>query len=207
VPRRFLYALLILTTPIAAFAESADPPAALNLGTRLELFVDDFLIESLDGLELKLHHPRSAGKVLTLDKPWEGATCDYQVVIKDQDRYRMYYRGSSHKGYTIPSFLKPGEVVQPEHPQYAVYVESQDGISWTRPNLGIVEFNGSKENNIILGKTTLFWRVTDPTTWRPFETITPRQSPPSATKRWEVVPSTTSRCFTVLSPPTASSTP
>ncbi len=149
-PRRLLYALLILTTPIVASAESADPPSALNLGTRLELFVDDFLIEFVEGLELKLHHPRSAGKVLTLDKPWEGATCDYQVVIKDQDRYRMYYRGSSHKGYTIPSFLKPGEVVMPEHPQFAVYVESRDGISWTRPNLGIVEFNGSKENNIIL---------------------------------------------------------
>ena len=133
-----------------ASAESADPPSALNLGTRLELFVDDFLIEFMDGLELKRHPPRSAGKVLTLDKPWEGATCDYQVIIKDQDRYRMYYRGSSHKGYTIPSFLKPGEVVVPEHSQFAVYVESRDGITWTRPNLGIVEFDGSKENNIVL---------------------------------------------------------
>ena len=59
-PRRLLYVLLILTTPIVASAASADPPSALKLGTRLELFVDDFLIEFMEGLELKLHHPRSA---------------------------------------------------------------------------------------------------------------------------------------------------
>ena len=40
-PRRLLYVLLILTTPIVASAASADPPSALKLGTRLELFVDE----------------------------------------------------------------------------------------------------------------------------------------------------------------------
>ena len=148
--RTFIYALMLLSVPITLAAEEAGDESALNLSSRLELFVDDFLIESMDGLELKLHHPHSAGKVLTLDKPWEGLTCDYQVVFKDEDRYRMYYRGSSHEGYTIPSFLEPGEKVVPVHPQFALYAESPDGITWTRPELGIVEFNGSKANNIVL---------------------------------------------------------
>ena len=62
----------------------------------------------------------------------------------------MYYRGSSHEGYTIPSFLKPGETVVPVHPQFALYAESPDGLTWTRPELGLVEFDGSKRNNIVL---------------------------------------------------------
>jgi len=36
------------------------------------------------------------------------------------------------------------------HPAFTCYAESRDGIHWERPELGIVEFNGSKKNNIIL---------------------------------------------------------
>ncbi len=127
--------LLLYSTNLPA--KDKESPAPLDLGSRLELFVDGFLIESMEGLEQRLHHPVSAGKILTLDKPWEGITCDYQVVFKDGDLYRMYYRGSSHEGYTIPSFLKPGETVVPVHPQFALYAESPDGLTWTRPELEV----------------------------------------------------------------------
>ena len=30
------------------------------------------------------------------------------------------------------------------------YAESTDGIHWTKPDLGLVEWNGSRENNILL---------------------------------------------------------
>ena len=30
------------------------------------------------------------------------------------------------------------------------YAESRDGHEWTQPKLGIVEINGSRENNVIL---------------------------------------------------------
>lgn len=32
----------------------------------------------------------------------------------------------------------------------AAYAESSDGIMWTKPNLGLVEFRGSRDNNLIL---------------------------------------------------------
>ena len=141
---------LIFVCSLNLSANDPEVVKSLNLGSRLELFVDDFLIESMEGLHQRLHHPISAGKVLTLDKPWEGVTSDYQVVFKDGNLFRMYYRGSSHKGYTITSFLKRGEEVVPEHPQFALYAESSDGITWYRPDLGLVEFNGSRHNNIVL---------------------------------------------------------
>ena len=67
----------------------------LQLGSRLELFVDDFLIAKSKGVTKRLHHPVSAGKFLELNKPWEGNTCFYTTVFQDGDRYLMYYRGSS----------------------------------------------------------------------------------------------------------------
>lgn len=122
----------------------------LVLDSRLELFVDDYLTDSMEGLELKLHTPDSAGKVMVFDKPWEGVTSGSEaVVFQDGDLYRMYYRGSSHAGYALESILEPDEVVVPEHPHTACYAESRDGIHWTRPNLGLIEFEGSKENNIV----------------------------------------------------------
>jgi hypothetical protein len=35
------------------------------------------------------------------------------------------------------------------HPCYACYAESGDGIHWTKPKLGLFEYGGSKENNIV----------------------------------------------------------
>jgi hypothetical protein len=121
----------------------------LDLGSSLELFVDDYLIDSMQGVRLQLQEPRPAGIVLKFDQPWEGTTSLYHTVFKDGDLYRMYYRGSSHAGYTFPQFVAPGETVIPEHEEVSCYVESKDGIAWTRPSLGLIEFEGSKDNNIV----------------------------------------------------------
>jgi hypothetical protein len=51
----------------------------------------------------------------------------------------MYYRGA-HAGADGAS----------THPEVACYAESADGIHWTRPELGLHEFAGSRKNNIVL---------------------------------------------------------
>ena len=54
----------------------ADGP--IDIGSRLELFVDDFLVENIAGkVGLHLHHPEPQEIVLVTDKPWEGNTCCY----------------------------------------------------------------------------------------------------------------------------------
>ncbi len=142
--------LALLLAAEAPAAEHTSYETPLDIGSRLELFVDDFLVDTLEGVEHKLHSPRSAGTVLAFDKPWEGVTSGNSVgVFQDGEIYRMYYRGSSHAGYALESLLQPGEKVIAEHPYGACYAESRDGIHWTRPSLGIVEFQGSKDNNIV----------------------------------------------------------
>jgi len=123
--------------------------AAEHIGTNRQLFVDDYLIESMQGVNLKLHGATPAGNILTLDAPWEGSTCDYHTVFQDGEMYRMYYRGSSHEGYVVEALLEPGERVVPVHPETICYAESTDGIHWTKPELSLIEFDGSTRNNIV----------------------------------------------------------
>ncbi len=114
----------------------ADEPKPI--GSRRELFVDRFLIERLTNARLQLHEPRDEGGVLRMDKPWEGPHAGYSTVIRDGERWLMYYRGISKLGLDGS-----------EH-ERACLAESRDGITWTKPELGLFEFAGSKANNIVL---------------------------------------------------------
>jgi len=112
--------------------------AVLDIGSRRELFVDDFLIERMDGVELRLNKPVPREVALVHDAPWEGNTCCYHTVFRDGDVIRMYYRGSHYD---------PED--EDDKSQVVCYAESRDGIEWVRPELGLVKYGGSKANNIV----------------------------------------------------------
>jgi len=124
-----------LSPQVAVRAEDA-----LDIGSRLELFVDRFLIDRMEGdAKLQLHKPVPQEVVLVTDKSWEGNTSAYYTVFQDGDRYRMYYRGSHFDERARRS----------AHREVACYAESRDGVHWTKPELGLLEFEGSKQNNIV----------------------------------------------------------
>jgi hypothetical protein len=52
-----------------------------DIGSNLQLFVDDWLIAKMEGLSLQLHHPIPEEIVITFDKPWEGNTSAYVTVL------------------------------------------------------------------------------------------------------------------------------
>ena len=110
----------------------------VEIGSRRELFVDRHLIARLDGARLKLHHPRRAGVALKMDRPWEPKTGAYITVLFDQGKYRMYYRG------------RPPRKPTPESREVVCYAGSDDGVTWTRPNLRFFEVFGTRENNVVL---------------------------------------------------------
>ncbi len=102
------------------------------VGSRLQLFVDDWLIERMTGTSLRLHSPTPREEVFRFDAPWEGSQSGYVALLRDGKRIRMYYRGG-------------GDLVR----EYTCLAESDDGIRWTRPSLGLFEHDKSKANNII----------------------------------------------------------
>ena len=124
-----------LVQPLAVRA--ADKP--LDIGSRLEMFVDRLLIDRLDNAQLKLCEPRDEGEVLRYDQPWEGKFCAYNTVIHDGTLFRLYYRGTP---VVMPDFSR----------QVTCYAESKDGHHWTKPKLGLHEVGGAKDNNVIFAE-------------------------------------------------------
>ena len=114
---------------------------AVCIGDRLELFVDEYLIDRMsDRLGLRLHHPVPREVALVTDAPWEGNMCAYVTVFQDDGMYRMYYKawhGDLSQGEMTLSDIR------------IVYAESGDGIHWSRPYLGLFPFGGSTRNNIV----------------------------------------------------------
>lgn len=131
---------LVLIPLLVLMASADDSNAPLDIGSRRELFVDDALIESLKDARRVLHHPTPREVAIRHDAPWEGAGSGYHTVIRDGNLLRMYYRGS--KLGVENGKLKLGAEVY-------CYAESRDGITFTKPELGLHEFAGSKKNNII----------------------------------------------------------
>lgn len=102
----------------------------LYIGNRREVFWDDTMLDTdpeKTTTVFRLHEPVQRECVLTLDLPWDTPPNAYLCVIQDGDVYRMYLRSANLS-----------------------YAESRDGIHWERPNLGIVSWNGSKDNNILI---------------------------------------------------------
>ncbi len=119
----------------SSLSQTAKP---IDIGSRLEPMIDDYLIDKFEGTRYVLHPPTPREVAVVHNTPYEGNVCCYHTVFADDGLFRMYYRGAHWDAKTGKSAK---EVV--------CYAESRDGINWTKPKLGLVEFNGSKQNNII----------------------------------------------------------
>ncbi|MGD9497070.1 MAG: hypothetical protein AB7Y46_12305 [Armatimonadota bacterium] len=142
---------------ICAMAGTAHAQEPIEIGSRLEPLVDDYLIDRLAGeASLQLHRPMRREIVYRTDAPWEGNASAFCSVFRDGDLYRMYYRGL-HYRHSGP----PAQALE-DHPWVLCYAESDDGIHWRRPELGIHEFRGSRANNIVLTPEALAQLGGDP---------------------------------------------
>lgn len=111
----------------------------IDLQNRREIFVDNYFVNDLKGLKLKLHHPKDEGVAFYYNEEHEVLSPAYTTIIKDGNLYRAYYRAGrslNQKAYTAE--------------EWTCYAESKDGIEWYKPSLGLYEFEGSLANNIVL---------------------------------------------------------
>ena len=120
---------------------SQDPIA---VGSQRQLFIDDFWFESQDRIQLTMHRPEIREVALPSDRPWEIAGVHCYCVLLDGSRYRMWYRAAEGKPET-------GLPVR----TWQCYAESSDGIHWEKPNLGLVSWGGSRDNNILFASADL----------------------------------------------------
>jgi hypothetical protein len=114
----------------------------MHIGSRLELFIDYYLIDRLEGPRLKTHTPQ---QVPLSPSPVRGY---YMTVIKDGDVYRAYYRDQICEPSNLRKNGDSGEIT--------CYAESQDGHIWSHPQLGIHQVEGPDGKNVILDNTAPF---------------------------------------------------
>ena len=106
----------------------------INLKNNREVCWDDYLIEKADGIKIQMHQPIKRNAALTLDAKWEGTGCGYFNASNNVGgKIRLYYRSGGVKDVKGEFFC---------------FAESDDGIEYKRPNLGLKDFCGDKNNNI-----------------------------------------------------------
>ena len=136
---RYVLTSGMLVTSLISFAQDT-----INISNNLEPFIDQHLIESAENVTHQLNHPQPREIAITFDKPWEGRYCGYVTVLEDDGHYRLYYRG-------LPNAGKDGS-----NAEVTCVAESTDGVTFTRPNLGLFDADGNKSNNIVLADAAPF---------------------------------------------------
>jgi hypothetical protein len=112
-----------------SMAYAADPAAA----SKRYLFLDPALLEETRNAQLKVNPAQRRETVIVPDKPWEKLMITFYVTVREEG-------GKLRRWYTC----RESETVA-----NLAYAESTDGIHWTKPNLGIVEYQGSRNNNLV----------------------------------------------------------
>ncbi len=110
---------------------------AIFIGSRREVLWDTAHIDAGETTaRLCVVPPTEKECVYVADAPWEGDCLIYLDCIADETGYKIYYK-------TCKTW--EGEDVQLE-----CLLVSKDGIRFERPSLGLYEYNGSTDNNILM---------------------------------------------------------
>lgn len=93
------------------------------------------------GIRLQAEPAQRVGPILTGgERPWEAHGIWVNTLMYDEGKYRLWGIGQHDKPWD-PQDEKANRV--------ACYLESDDCKTWRRPSLGQVEFDGSRDNNLV----------------------------------------------------------
>lgn len=110
----------------------------LDVGDRRQLLIDRRFIAEDAGLILTMNPAQKLGIVLdSEDAPWEHGPGGFFRVLEDAGKLKLYYGAFTLAGQSL------------------CYAESDDGLTWVKPPLGLVEIEGSRDNNVILADNAI----------------------------------------------------
>lgn len=136
----------IVWSAIAIYGQAEQPAKHENPPEVTTLFAfDNQSIPYTQNLRLEMRQPTRHPANPVLQRGPAGSADElavqfYGSVIREGDKFRLWYVAADRADDDLPSSAH-------WRPAYA---ESDDGIHWTKPNLGLVEYNGNKDNNLIL---------------------------------------------------------
>jgi len=112
-------------------------PQPIAIAGEKQLFIDHRFLARCRNVDLCVNQPGKLGVVLRPDCPWEDKSIGFCAsVLEDGGVFKLFYRADSHeKGASI------------------CLATSRDGLHWERPQIGLYEFGGRKDNNIVFRDT------------------------------------------------------
>jgi len=151
----FVWFLSFWIHPQHVFA--AQPTTApVQLGGQRHMFIDEMMLAEIRGVTFQVHPPTPIKPVIRDEFPWENPG-EYSSVIEDPAGYKMYYL-STRDGVA-----------------FVCLAISTDGVTWEKPKLGLYEFRGSRENNIVIwgtGTGSAYYDEYDPDPGRRYKYFT-----------------------------------
>jgi hypothetical protein len=105
----------------------------ISVGVTKQLLCDDRLIAQLNGVTRQVNPPVPVGPILVPEYPWEDRSLSYFCVMEDQGLCRMWY--GCYEGA--------------QWQRWICYATSTDGLTWSKPRVGLVAHDGSFDNNIL----------------------------------------------------------
>jgi hypothetical protein len=119
-----------------AVAAAADGP--ISVGGQKQLFIDHKFIASSKNVSLRVNPPaKRPGAVIESDKPWDAFKVIWLSVAEDGNLYKMWYQAFDGDQWGGGK-------------SRLCYAVSKDLLHWEKPELGIITYQGSKQNNIVV---------------------------------------------------------
>ncbi|MBN2456460.1 MAG: hypothetical protein JXB29_08015 [Sedimentisphaerales bacterium] len=133
-------ALLWVIVTFCCFAGVAEAKAKepIDVGNRRQLFIDEKFIAEGKNVTLTMNPAVWTDFAIEGDKPWDEGFIIGSTVIEDKGRYILYYNAKEAHTYSRKGV-----------DTFSAIAVSKDGIKWEKPSLGLVEYKGSKANNLI----------------------------------------------------------
>lgn len=124
--------------PLPAITPPAEP---VEIGSTPQFFIDDHIVDNRWSFKMKTEEVVRAFHAPTKfeGNPVIVGECGYPSVAREADTglFKLWYQ----------THIRGGDE---DKAGYATaYAESKDGITWTRPELGLYEWKGTKANNIV----------------------------------------------------------
>ena len=107
----------------------------VNIGTDRQFVWNPSIVDKSKTTATQVYlSPERQNTVFTSDREWEAGAADGFNIVDTGSGYRMYYM-----------------VHRSAEDAMVCCADSADGITWTKPGLGIAGYRGSEDTNIILG--------------------------------------------------------
>jgi len=114
----------------------------IRIGSGRQVFIDKTFLSEAKNVDLCVHPPRKTGEMnIKPEHEWEkGGIGPYSSFLHDGETYHAWY----HAMDTIQWDSGHGR-------GSVCYARSKDGVHWHKPMVGLIEYNGNRQNNIVMG--------------------------------------------------------